>query len=215
VGKLEFNNGVIMKPISREVVEKTWQEMAEMNLEDGLKAIEKLGKEQPAVLAYLMAAGGDIFTEEDRELMLYLGMVVWKIMSQGDKPLKEVSISELESEEEAHLKMLDDLANQSVGDVTAFTANMLNNFNQIEVFKYVVEAIMMDEDFDEEDLYMGDNGSDMEVDDFVYDEDELDDFDDEDFEDMDFDEEDIELDDEARGMMLICLQTVIKCFDKS
>ena len=56
-------------------------------------------------MAYLMAAGGDIFSERDRELMLYLGMVVWKIMSQGDKPLKQVSMNSLEAEEKVNLKI--------------------------------------------------------------------------------------------------------------
>jgi hypothetical protein len=206
VTKTKFNDEEIMKPISREIVERTWQQMAEMDLEEGLKSIEKLGREQPAVLAYLMAAGGDIFSEKDRELMLYLGMVVWKIMSQGDRPLKEVSMESLEAEEEATAKVLEDMANKSLEDVTAFTTNMLTNFNQIEVFRYVVEAIMTEDDFDDDDFYIEED-LDFEDDDS--------DFEEDDFEDDDFEDDDFDLDGESQGMMLICLQTVINCFDKA
>lgn len=190
-----------MNRISREIVEKTWQEAAEMREEEGIKSIEKFAREQPAVLAYLMGVGGDMLIEEDRELLLYLGLVIWKIMSRGDRPLKEIPMEDLETEEEANFKVLEDLASSSQEDMLAFTAKMLSNFNQIEVLRYIVEAIMEDEDFGEDDF--GLNGDEMEL--------EEDDFDEGEF---DFDEDDLDIEDEAQGLMLIYLKTVINCFDK-
>jgi len=192
-----FNHGENMNRISKEIVEKTWQEAAEMSEKEGIKSIEKFAREQPAILAYLMGAGGDMVIEEDRELMLYLGMVVWKIMSRGDRPLKEITMEELEAEEEVNFKVLEDLTTASAEDMLAFTAKMLSDFNQIEILKYVVETIMEDEDFDEEAPDFGD-------DDMEYEEDD----------EFDFDEDDLDIEDEAQGLMLIYLKTVINCFDK-
>lgn len=190
-----------MNRISKEIVEKTWQEAAEMSEKEGIKSIEKFAKEQPAVLAYLMGAGGDMIIEDDRELMLYLGMVVWKIMSRGDRPLKEITMEELETEEEANFKVLEELTSASSEDMLVFSAKMLSDFNQIEVLKYVLEAIMEDEDFDESDFDLDDDNIEYEQDDFAEDE-------------FDLDEDDLDIDDEAQGLILIYMKTVINCFDK-
>jgi hypothetical protein len=197
-----------MKPISRETIERTWQQMTQMEEEQALADVEKLGREQPAVLAYLMAAGGDIFDQDERELMLYLGLVVWKIMSQGETPLKKIAMENLDAEEETNFKILEDLAEESQGDVAAFTADMLADFNQIEVLRYVVEAIMMDEEFDESDFDI-EEGDLIPEDDFDFAEDDLDFAED----DLDFAEDDIDIDENAKGMMLMYLKTVISCFD--
>ena len=198
---ITLNHEEKMNRISEEIVEKTWQEAAEMGEEEGIKAIEKFAKEQPAVLAYLMGAGGDTLVEGDRELLLYLGLVIWKIMSRGDRPLKEIPMDDLETEEEANFKVLEELTTASPEEMLAFSAKMLSDFNQIEVLKYVLEAIMEDEDFDEDDWDLDDDDIELEQDDSHEG-------------DFDLDEDDLDIEDESQGLMLIYLKTVINCFDK-
>lgn len=72
-----------MKPISSDIVEKTWEKMEETPPQKAWEIIEVMRRQQPFVLAYLMAVGGDMFNQAERELLLYLGVVIWQIMSQG------------------------------------------------------------------------------------------------------------------------------------
>ena len=137
-----------MQPISAEIVEKTWQKLAQMKPAEAIKMVEEAGKKQPALLAYLMGVGGDAFDQEEREIMLYIGFVVWKIMAQGNASLPVISLEDLEAAEDANFKLLEKLSEESPGDFISMVDSMLSRYNQPEVLKYVVEALMEDEEGD-------------------------------------------------------------------
>lgn len=46
-----------MQPISAEIVEATWQKMATIPPSQAQKLIEQMSRQQPLILAYLMATG--------------------------------------------------------------------------------------------------------------------------------------------------------------
>jgi len=140
-----------MNKISAEIVEQTWQSMCTMETEELPKIVEQLTNEQPIILAYLMAVGDDFFNQDERELLLYLGIVIWKIMSQGNKPLPEVSEEQLDEIEDSNMKMVEYLEDESDNDFITTVATLINNYNQQEVLKYVVEALMEDSE-DEYDI---------------------------------------------------------------
>lgn len=135
-----------MKPISQEIVEKTWQEMSNLQDMEAVLLMSKMDRDQPGVLAYLMAAGDDLLNQDERELLLYLGTVVWQIMFQGTRSLRRVTIPQLESAENANFSTLDDLSGESPGDLIAAVEEMVSSYNQPEVLKYVVEALMEEDD---------------------------------------------------------------------
>lgn len=135
-----------MQPISAEIVEKTWQKLARMKPAQAIKTVEEAGKKQPGVLAYLMGVGGDDFDEEEREIMLYIGLVVWEIMIQGNPSMREISLEDLEAAEDANFDMLEKLGEESTGDFISMIDTMLSRYNQPEVLKYVVEALMENEE---------------------------------------------------------------------
>ena len=138
-----------MNPISAEIVESTWQEMSQLTPESVFPLVDEFSKKQPDVLAYLMAAGGDIFSEYERELLFYVGVVVWRMMSRGDHPLPMISLPEIEKAEDANYNTLEALAGDSEGDFIVAAENMFRQYNQVEVLRYVVEAIMEDEENEE------------------------------------------------------------------
>jgi hypothetical protein len=131
-----------MNIISSEIVEQTWQEMNTLSAAKISSLINKLTKEQPIVLAYLLAVGDDIFNQDERELLLYLGVVVWKMMSQGDRPLPKVTEEQLDEIEEKNIKMLEYLEGEPDTDFIETVAMIVNDYKQQEVLKYVVEALM-------------------------------------------------------------------------
>lgn len=133
-----------MNKISGEIVERTWKEMSSMSPLNYPKLINKMSKEQPVILAYLMAVGDELFNEDERELILYLGVVVWRIMSRGNEPLPSVTEKILDEVEDKNIKMLEYLEGESETDFFATVATIIENYNQPEVLRYVVEALMED-----------------------------------------------------------------------
>ena len=131
-----------MNPISSETVERTWKKMSAMSPQEAPKIINQMTNQQPAILAYLMAVGDDILNQDERELLLYLGVVVWQIMSQGNKPLTQVTDNILDNVNALNIDMLEYLEGESDTDFIDTVVMITTNYNQPEVLKYVVEALM-------------------------------------------------------------------------
>ncbi|MCD6317929.1 hypothetical protein J7M02_02550 [Candidatus Aerophobetes bacterium] len=131
-----------MDPIPLEIVERTWRKMSTMPLGEIPKLINLMRKQQPFVLAYLLAVGHEIFNQDEKEQLLYLGVVVWQMMSQGSKPLTKITKDALNEAERANIKMLEYLAGESETSFMNILRQVIDNYPQPEVLKYVVEALM-------------------------------------------------------------------------
>ena len=135
-----------MNPIPEEIVENTWREMAELEPVDIIEYISEISTDQPAIFAFLMATGHHVFNEDERETVMYLGMVVWRIMCQGTPRPREISREVVEQAEANNMRVLQGLAGESPGDFIAITEDMLLTYGQIEVLGYVIESLIMNED---------------------------------------------------------------------
>jgi hypothetical protein len=131
-----------IKTIPADVVEKTWQRIASLSPKDAQKLIKRMAKEQPIVLAYLMAVDSDIFNQDERQVLLYLGVVVWQIMRQGAHPLPRVTEKMLDEAEARNLKMAEYLQSKTESGFEEATRKIIGGYGQPEVLRYVVEAIM-------------------------------------------------------------------------
>lgn len=137
-----------MKPISSDIIEKTWKKLGGMSPRETQKLVDLMKKEQPFILVYLMAVGNDILNQDERELLLYLGMVVWQIMSQGETPLSKITEKILDNMEKSNIKMLEYLEDESDDDFIDIVEMTIIDYSQQEVIKYVVEALMEEPDED-------------------------------------------------------------------
>jgi len=135
-----------MNPISSDIVEKTWKKIGGMSPLELPKLINLMSKEQPLILAYLMAVDNQILNQDEQELLLYLGVVVWRIMSQGSTPLPKVTEETLDEVEESNIKMLEYLEGESEADFIDTVEKIVGNYNQLEVLRYVIEALMEESD---------------------------------------------------------------------
>ena len=131
-----------MEPISVEVVDKVWKRVASISPRRAPKLIQHMTEEQPVVLAYLLAVDDDILNDDERQLLLYLGVVVWQIMSQGARPLPKVTEEILDAAETRNVKMAEYLQGETEEGFLEATKTAIGNYSQPEVLKYVVEAIM-------------------------------------------------------------------------
>ncbi len=116
-----------MKPISSEIVEKTWKKMARIPPQEAQKMITLIGKKQPIILAYLMACGSDIFNQDERELLLYLGVVVWQIMSQNSTSLPKIKENTVDKVENSNMKMIEYLKGESDTGFIDTVEKIINN----------------------------------------------------------------------------------------
>ena len=145
-----------MEPISGEIVEKTWKKMAGMSPLEAEKIGSLMQKEQPYVLVYLLAVGdANNFTQDEKEVLLYLGTVVWQIMSQGNTPLPKVTDKMLDEVEEKNMKMLEYLDSEPEGSFIESVEKIFANYNQKNVLRYVIETIMEDKECLIRDEYKG------------------------------------------------------------
>jgi hypothetical protein len=137
--------------ISTETVTQTWQRMAETPISTIPQLVEEMNEEQPLILAYLLALDDFHFNEHEVEIIFYVGMVVWQIMKQSSRRLHKVTRKKLMKAEEANYSFLELLASDTEADFVSATQTMLENYPEPEVLRYIVEAIMEEEDYDPDD----------------------------------------------------------------
>jgi hypothetical protein len=145
-----------MDTLSEGFVEKTWQQVAEFTPDRANKEMIAMGKNQPDLLAFLMAYTDDL-RQEVRELAIYIAFVVYKMFLDSGSQISRISSKEImarydentrliESLEGAHEKFIDRIASVQVS-------------KQPYVMKYVLEALMEDAEEDGIDLTEEDIGS--------------------------------------------------------
>jgi hypothetical protein len=138
--------------ISAEVVTQTWQRMSATPEDQALPLVEQMGQEQPVILAYLMATSEQPpFDAHEGQIVFDVGLVIWQIMRQSPKPLRKVTRKKLEQAEQANEQFLDLLSSDTDADFLSATQTMLETYPEPEVFRYLVEAIMEEEEYDPDD----------------------------------------------------------------
>lgn len=128
-----------MEPISEKFVEKTWQEVTGYSPNRASKEMQKMGKNQPDLLAFLMALTEDL-DPEVRELAIYIAFVVYRIFEGSQNKIKKITSKGImdcyEYNEDlmgrlegAHEKFIDRIARIQIS-------------KQPYVVKYVVDALI-------------------------------------------------------------------------
>lgn len=129
-----------MTTIPEDIVENTWREVASFASRDAWRAMEKVTKRQPALLACVMAETRDCGSDA-QELAVYLFFVVLRMFDRlpGHR-LKRVSIQQVErraAENEAALERLEG-AHEGFIERTA----QVQAESQPHVLGYLTEAIL-------------------------------------------------------------------------
>ena len=135
--------------ISAETVTQTWQRMAQTPVPELPDLIEQMGAEQPVIAAYLLAAKGLPFNRNEFELVFYIGMVVWQIMKQSERPLRKVTRKKLRQAEEANEDLFDRLGPGTGTEPARLTQLLAFKYPEPEVLRYIVEAIVEELESDE------------------------------------------------------------------
>ena len=127
-----------MEPLSEDFVEKTWQGIAGFSPDRANKEMIAMGKNQPDLLAFLMAYTDDL-QQDVKELAIYIAFVIYKMFLDSSGKIPSISSKEImalydkntsliESIEGTHEKFIDRIASVQVS-------------KQPYVMKYVLEAL--------------------------------------------------------------------------
>ncbi|MEM7372678.1 MAG: hypothetical protein AAF587_28915 [Bacteroidota bacterium] len=115
-----------------------------------MSLIDQLATEQPLILAYLMAMGEGDFDQDEREILLFFGAGIWKMMSHSPSPLPKVSEETLDQVETTNMAMLEYLAIESEEGFFEFAQQLQSNYAQPAILGFVIESVMEDEAIQDE-----------------------------------------------------------------
>jgi hypothetical protein len=131
--------------IPAEKVEMIFEKMWNMSEQEAFKLSYVMEKEQPLLLAYLAAVDKDLLNQQEREMLFYLGTVVWQVMAASFSPLSTIGEKHLLACEQANNQLAQSLKSDDARTFAATVKKILKECRQAEVMRYVIAALM-DED---------------------------------------------------------------------
>jgi hypothetical protein len=132
--------------IPEDVVTAVWQRMASVSPAQIPKLVDQMTREQPQILAYLMAASESDLDEDEAEIVFYIGVVIWQIMRENQPRIHKVTESLLDDVEAENEKSLRKLEQDSPGDFVSAVKKFTNDYPEPEVLRYVVEALIEEDE---------------------------------------------------------------------
>jgi len=131
-----------MNTISGKIIDRTWKRTNVDTEEEGQRLLDVMAKQQPFVVAYLMAVEETLMGEEERGQLILIGLILWQIVSAEKPDLRQITMDDLEAAETRNLKFLEEMEAGSEMDHMAGLQNLLATYNQVPLFTVVIEALM-------------------------------------------------------------------------
>ncbi|MFZ3138298.1 MAG: hypothetical protein WA126_13015 [Thermodesulfovibrionales bacterium] len=145
-----------MDPLSEGFVEKTWQKVAEFTPERANKEMQAMGKNQPELLAFLMAYTDDL-QQEVKELAIYIAFVVYKMFLDSSGKIPKISGKEIMARYDENTRLIESLEGAQDKFIDRIAGVQVSK--QQYVMRYVLEALMEDAEEDGINLTEEDIGS--------------------------------------------------------
>lgn len=137
-----------MKQVSSATIDKTlnWLETLESE-EEMEQLIDGFGDSQPLLLTFLMSMGGDDLNEDERELLLYIGMLFWKMMLEEGLNPEEVTEARLDELRVSNLALLEAAESGKGKDFDRVWLEETENYGQPDLLDFLIESLEEEETF--------------------------------------------------------------------
>jgi hypothetical protein len=145
------------EPISFETVTEVWQGMCLSDYADAKRYAEQMSKEQPILQYYLLDLKDLPFNSNEGEIIHYVGLVTWQIMKRSQRRLRKVRIRDLRKAEDANLEFMGVLESDTEADFYSAVQAMIEDYPEPEVLRYIVEAIMEEDEDNPEEIPIRDD----------------------------------------------------------
>jgi hypothetical protein len=111
------------------------------------QAIEEMQEDQPILLAYCFSENFDVFTNQEKEYMLYLVLVIWKSVELAGADFKEITEEEISKGEEANWTLFTEQKAKTFRDkLTPF----FEDYPQEDLLAFIEDSLELDEESEEE-----------------------------------------------------------------
>jgi hypothetical protein len=136
--------GTIVKTLSAEIIDERWKSIENIDLDQVPDLITDLGRSQPYVLTYLMATGSDLLNQKEREMLLFLGIMVWNISRKQISEHKEIPSEDLFSCERKNILMLEYLSGEPENAFLETVEKIMSKYHQHFLLKYIIDRLIED-----------------------------------------------------------------------
>jgi hypothetical protein len=135
--------------ISETTIDKTI-ELLENQADGYEKALRDFAGKQPAVLSFLMSENEGALSDEERDFMVYMAVVVWKSLLAEDLDSPKVSVEELAEAEEANWEQLQGSKAKTFRDrLDVF----FEDYPEEDLLAFVEDALTIDEEDEDDDNF--------------------------------------------------------------
>jgi hypothetical protein len=123
-------------------IDSLWEEMAAIDPEDIPELMTIVGEQQPHVVSYLLGITDEILSDPEREIVFFMGVVMLRVIQGLGIRNKEISLETLLEKEKTNFRMLDYLAGEPDAEFTDTVGKIMDNYNQSELLRYIIDRIM-------------------------------------------------------------------------
>lgn len=109
--------------------------------------VDRMKSEQPIVIVYMFAiTQREGFTNKETELFFLVGTIIWQLMRENPNGKRKITERDLNEADQANEDLLEKTASESGGVFFNFAGAVALRFEEPEVFRYMVDAIMGDDE---------------------------------------------------------------------
>lgn len=131
-----------MRKLTFEEIDSLWSAKADMELEEAPQLVEKMGEAQPYALSYLLAIDNEILQHSEREIVFFMGILIWYVIDSLNITVPELTIDHLLEIEEKNFQMLEYLAGEPDEEFMETVGKIMEKYNQPVLLRYVIDRIM-------------------------------------------------------------------------
>jgi hypothetical protein len=139
----------IMKLISENIIDLVAEKLDEGSDAAYDKACEEFSKQQPAVFSYLFSEDIALLTEDEREYLLYLALIIWKSVvkatAKSGKKVPVVTALRIDQAEEDNWALLEPVKSKRFSDKADV---FFKNYPQEDLLAFVEDMLTDDENTD-------------------------------------------------------------------
>ena len=105
------------------------------------QAVEALRLKQPVIMAYLFSESFRMLSQEEREFMLYLVIVVWKAMNEVEQELPKINEAHIEITEDKNWEIFHEAKGRTFRDKLDA---LFENYAQEDLLAFVEDSLEED-----------------------------------------------------------------------
>lgn len=143
-----------MNPISENTINKAFEEVGKLSIEESQKLIDNLTETQPNILFYLLNFGKDILNESEKQIQYFLGVVICHSFNLENEKIKLIDQNTILNNEEKNRKLFSSIDDKSPEEANELLKNALADYSQAELLKTML--IIVIEEYEEEDSQIQD-----------------------------------------------------------